>query len=67
MEFLQDYIFILKHKAGVKNKVADALSQRVMILVAMSVEVIGFERLREEYESCLDFGKIYVTFWDGSV
>ena len=56
MEFLQDYTFVLKHKAGIENKVADA-----------STEVIGFERLREEYDSCPDFGKIYVTLRDGPV
>ena len=67
VEFLQDYTFVLKHKVKVENKVADALSQRIMILVAMSTEVTGFERLREEYESCPNFGKINVTLWDGSV
>ena len=56
-----------KHKAGVENKVADALSRHVMILVTMSTEVIGFERLREEYDSCPDFEKIYVTLRDGPV
>jgi len=61
VEFLQDYTFVLKHKADVENKVADALSQHVMTLVTMSTEVIGFERLREKYDSCPDFGKIYVT------
>ena len=40
-KFLQDYMFVLKHKAGVENKVADALSRRVMILVAISAEVTG--------------------------
>ena len=57
VEFLQDYTFVLKHKACVENKVANALSRRVMILIIMSAEVIGFERLREEYDSCPDFGK----------
>jgi len=33
----------------------------------MSAEVTGLEILREEYESCPDFGKIYVTLRDGSV
>jgi len=55
VEFLQDYTFVLKHKAGVENKVADALSRRVMTLVTMSTEVIGFKRLREKYDSCPDF------------
>ena len=34
-------------------------NRRVMILIAMSAKVTGFERLREEYESCPDFGEIY--------
>jgi len=59
VEFLQDYTFVLKHKAGVENKIVD--------IVSISMEVIGFERLREEYESRPDFGEIYVTLWDGSV
>ena len=67
VEFLQGYTFILKHKAGVEKKVADALNRHVMILVAMSAEVIGFKRLREEYDSCPDFRKIYVTLRDSSV
>jgi len=66
VEFLQDCTFVLKPKAGVKNKVANVLSRRVMILVAMSAKVVGFERLREEYESCPDFEKIYVALQDGS-
>ena len=31
----------------------------------MSVETIGFERIREEYESCPDFGEIYTLLRDG--
>jgi len=67
VKFLQDYTFVLKYKAGVEIKVADALSWRVIILITMSAEVIGFKRLREEYDSCSDFGKIYVALRDGSV
>ena len=58
VEFLQAYTFVLKHKAGVENKAADALSRRTFLLVAMSVEATGFERIREEYASCPDFGEI---------
>jgi len=67
VEFLQDYTFILKRKARVENKIANALSRCVIILVVMNAEVIGFERLREGHESCPDFEKIYVTLRDDSV
>ena len=43
VEFLQPYPYMIKHKAGVENKVADALTRRVSILVAVSNEVTGFE------------------------
>ena len=27
----------------------------------MSVKVIGFERLKDDYESCPDFGELYTS------
>jgi len=35
-----------------------------MLLSVMSMEVIGFERLKEEYESCPEFREIYMTLKD---
>ena len=46
------------------NKTADVLSCRVMLLSIISVEVTGFERLKEEYESYLEFEEIYMTLRD---
>jgi len=43
VEFFQDYTSVLKHKARVKNKVADVLSWRVKVLVAINSYVTGFE------------------------
>jgi len=37
------------------NKAVDALSHWVTMLSVMSVKDTGFERLKEEYESCLEF------------
>ena len=42
-KFLQRYHFVVKHRVGVENKAADALSRRVSLLSIMSVKVIGFE------------------------
>ena len=58
---MQRFSFVLRHKSGVKNKVAGALSRRVTLLSVMSTKVIGFEKLQEEYESCPDFGEVYTT------
>jgi len=67
VKFLQDNTFVLKHKTRVENKVADALSRRLMILVAISIKITGFERLKEGYESCPDFGERYITLRDRPV
>ena len=51
----------MKHRKGVENKAANALSRRLSLLSVMSVKVIGFERLKDDYESCPDFGELYIS------
>ena len=65
VEFLQAYTFVLKHQAKIENKVADALSRRPLLLNTVSIEVIGFERLKGEYKACPDFGEIFQTLAQG--
>lgn len=50
VEFLQSYTFVLKHRSGKSNKVADALSKRMNLLTEMRVQVLGFEELKHMYE-----------------
>ncbi|XP_022869035.1 uncharacterized protein LOC111388532 [Olea europaea var. sylvestris] len=49
------------HKKGSENQAGDALSRRISLLTNMSVKVIGFERLKEDYESCPDFKDIFLA------
>ena len=56
---MQDYTYTLKHTSGVENNVVDALSQRSCVLKQLNAEVVGFERIKEEYVSCPDFGEIF--------
>ncbi|KAL3577705.1 hypothetical protein D5086_019209 [Populus alba] len=57
-------VFEVECDASIENKAIDALSRRVPLLFVISVEVIGFERLKEEYESCSEFGEIFLTLKD---
>ena len=41
---------MVKHKAGVTNRVADALSRRRNMLTQMSIVVPGFESFAELFE-----------------
>ncbi|XP_075674943.1 uncharacterized protein LOC142644153 [Castanea sativa] len=66
VDFLQRYYFVVKHRAGVENKAADALSRRVSLLSVMSVKVTGFERLKDDYQSCQDFGELYTSLSNAS-
>ncbi|KAK8923695.1 hypothetical protein KSP39_PZI019139 [Platanthera zijinensis] len=61
VEYLQDFHYVLKHRAGVENKPADALSRRVSLLQTMTASVQGLERLMLDYPTCPDFGEIYTA------
>ena len=57
--FTQRFTFVIKHKSGTSNKVADALSRKVDCLASLRVEVFGFEDLKELYENDEDFDETW--------
>jgi hypothetical protein len=59
VSFIQRFTFNLKHKSGQLNKVADALSRKVSLLITMRAEVIGFECLKDLYADDEDFRTIW--------
>ena len=59
VEFLQSYTFVLKHRSGKSNRVADALSRRHLLLTQMQIEVVGFKELTNLYLEDPDFAKTW--------
>ena len=66
VEFLNEYSFVINHCAGIKNKVVDAHCRLTVTLHHMSAHVIRFDRLKDEYSACLDFGIIYDEVSNGN-
>jgi hypothetical protein len=56
---MQNFTFVIKHIFGNANKVADALSRKILILQEFQVKTLGFDHLKEMYHSDPDFREAY--------
>ena len=52
---MQSFTFLIKHKSGVTNRVVDALSRRRSFLTEMKVEVLGFDEMKQFYDTNPNF------------
>ena len=62
VEFLQSYTFVLKHRSGRSNRVADALSRSQLLLTIMQVQVVGFDELKNLYPEDPNFYEAWKAF-----
>jgi len=59
VKFIEKFPYVIKHKQGKTNVVADALSRRYTLLNFLDVQYLGFDHIKELYKDDLDFYHIY--------
>ena len=66
MEFIETFPYVIKHKQGKENIVADALSRRYALVSTLNAKLLGFEYVNDDdyasvYGACekVAFGKFY--------
>ena len=55
VSFLQKFPFIIQHKLGDLNKAVNALNRKASLLITLVQDILGFEHLKELYESDVEF------------
>jgi hypothetical protein len=65
VEFIETFLYIIKHKKGKDNVIADALSRRYTMLSQLDHKIFGFESLKELYATDFDFKDAYGNCREG--
>jgi hypothetical protein len=62
--YLERFNYLVVHKSGATNRVADALSRRSCLLTSFEAELPGMDQIKDLYEND-DFGQIWVKHLQG--
>ncbi|WVZ71795.1 LOW QUALITY PROTEIN: hypothetical protein U9M48_020334 [Paspalum notatum var. saurae] len=63
--YLQRFNYLIIHKSGATNRVADALSRRGCLLISFEAELPGMEQINNLYENDDDFGQVWFKHLQG--
>ena len=67
MDFIETFPYVIKYKKGKENMVVDALSRRYTLLTTLDSKLLGFEFIKELYESDNDFSNMFITCTSGAI
>jgi hypothetical protein len=65
VEFIETFPYIIKHKKGKDNVIADALSRCYTMLSQLNHKIFGLESLKELYATDFDFKDAYENCREG--
>jgi len=61
VEYLEQFPYVIKHKKGMSNVVADTLSRRHNLLNTLGSQILGFDNIMELYEKDEQFASIFAS------
>ena len=65
VEFIESFPYIIKHKKGKDNVIADALSRRYTLLSQLDCRIFGLESIKEQYALDSDFKDVLLQCREG--
>jgi hypothetical protein len=65
VEFIESFPYIIRHKNGKDNIIADALSRQYSLLSQLDCQTFGLESIREQYALDPNFNDILLTCNEG--
>jgi hypothetical protein len=63
--YLERFNYLIIHKSGATNRVADAFSRRACLLTSFEAELPGTEQIKDLYENDDDFGQVWLKHLQG--
>jgi hypothetical protein len=65
VEFIESFPYVIKHKKGNENVIADALSRRYTLLTQLDYKIFGLDTIKTQYERDADFKGVLLHCKDG--
>ena len=65
VEFIESFPYVIKHKKGKENVIADALSRRYTMLSQLDFKFFGLQTLKGQYEHDTDFKDVLLNCKEG--
>ena len=65
VEFIESFPYVIKHKKGKENVIADALSRRHTLLTQLDYKIFGLETIKEQYVHVGNFKDVLLHCKEG--